>query len=132
MRRRLLIGLAGATLLAVAPGLTAQSVKPSYKPYVEFGTEDSGERVAAKRAYNEAAQRYNQALYEYHVTLERHDRLVETHNDPAADPAEKKRARDQAQALRPRLTELRREVTTRAAAVDQAGRRAAAVGVSTP
>jgi hypothetical protein len=119
-------------LLSPDSGATAQVAKPAYKPYVEFTADDTPQQVAAKRAFNEAAQRYNQALYDYHVTLERHDRLVERHNDPAADPAERHRARADALSLRSRLADLRRDVTARATAVDQAARRAAVLGVSTP
>lgn len=130
--RRLAGTVAGAIAAAVlwGAGVTAQPAKPDYLPYVEFSPEDTPQQIALKQGYNEAIQRYNQTLYDYVVTLERHNRLADAHNN-SADPAERKRARDEAQPLRVRLEELRRAVTARAAAVDQAARRAAAGGVST-
>jgi hypothetical protein len=128
LRRRL--GIVAATIFALHAGVAAQPAKPNYLGYEEFSPRDTPERIAAKGEFNQAAQRYNQALYEYHVTLERHDRLVEIHNDGATDPAERKKAREEAEALRAKLGELRREVTTRAAKVDEARRRAAALGLS--
>lgn len=124
-----LVILAAAVLALVATP-AAQPAKPSYLPFAEFGPQDTREHVAAKRDYNQAVQRYNQALYEYHVALERHDRLVEVYNAATTDPAERKRARDEAERLRGKLGELNREVNARAAQVDQAWRRAADAGVS--
>ena len=124
-----LVILAAAVLALVAtPG--AQPAKPTYLPFAEFGPQDSREHITAKHDYNQAIQRYNQALYEYHVTLERHDRLVEVYNAATTDPAERKRARDEADRLRGKLGDLSREVKARAAQVDQAWRRAADAGVS--
>ncbi len=121
--------LAGALLLALAARADAQPAKPSYLPYAEFAADDAPQAVGFKRAYNDAVQRYNQSLYDYHVTLEKHDRLVELYNT-SADAAAKKKARDEAEALRARLATLRRDVLNRATAVDEAARRAAAGGVS--
>jgi hypothetical protein len=128
---RTLGGLLAAALAAIvlAGPAVAQLTKPNYLPFAEFTAGDSPERTAVKRGYNDAVNRYNQALYEYHVTLENHDRLVDAYNG-STDPAERKKVRDEAEALRARLATLRREVTNRAAAVDQAARRAAAAGVS--
>ena len=122
---RVLAGL----LLAVAVTASAQPAKPKYLPYVEFAPEDPPQTVGLKRGYNDAVQRYNQALYDYHVTLDRHDRLVEQYN-ASADPAEKRKTREEAESLRTRLGVLRRDVLARATAVDDAARRAAAAGVS--
>ncbi len=129
---RVILGMAVAAVLAGALTLDAQPAKPDYKRYAEFAPEDTQSRIAVKRAYNEAAQSYNQVLYEYYVTLEKHDRLVDVHGNSAVDAAERKRARDEAQALRGKLADLGRLVKTRAATVDQASRRAAELGVSTP
>ncbi len=117
-----------AGTLAVVGSIDAQAAKPSYLGYAEFAPDDTAQAVALKQAYNRAAQRYNQALYEYLVTLDAHDRLVDAHN-ASHDPAAKKQARDAAQPLRAKLADLRRQVTSRAAAVDEAARRAAAGGV---
>jgi hypothetical protein len=122
--------LAVAVLVVAATSPDAEPVKPSYLPFAEFGPQDTREHVAAKGDYNQAVQRYNQALYEYHVALERHDRLVEVYNAAATDPAERKRARDEAEPLRGKLADLNREVNARAAQVDQAWRRAADAGAS--
>jgi hypothetical protein len=124
-------GLAAALLsaaVAVAAQQPTQTVKPSYLAYAEFKPDDTPQNVALKRAYNDAVQRYNQSLYDYHVTLEKHDRLVETYNG-SIDPVERKKAREEAEGLRGRLAGLRRDVTSRAALVDEAARRAAAGGV---
>ena len=121
--------LAFATGAAAQPATPDQKAAPAYLSYAEFSPEDTAAKVVLKRAYNEAVQRYNQALYGYHVTLEKHDRVVDVHNQ-ATDPAERKKAREEAEALRARLAALRREVTSRAAAVDEAWRRAAAGGVT--
>ncbi|MGH7320436.1 MAG: hypothetical protein ACRELA_12530 [Candidatus Rokuibacteriota bacterium] len=129
---RVIFGVAVVAFVAGALTLDAQPAKPDYKRYAEFAPEDTQSRIAVKRAYNEAAQSYNQALYDYYVTLEKHDRLVEVHANSSVDAAERKRARDQAQTLRVKLADLGRLVTTRAATVDQASRRAAELGVSTP
>ena len=118
-----------ALLLALAVAASAQPAKPKYLPYVEFAPEDSPQAVGLKRGYNDAVQRYNQALYDYHVTLDRHDRLVEQYN-ASVDPAGKRKTREEAESLRGRLATLRRDVLTRATAVDEAARRAAAGGVS--
>lgn len=119
----------GLLVLAATAAPAADPIQPKYLPYVEFTTEDTSERIALKKAYNDAVLAYNQALYDYLVTLERHDRLVDIHNT-SSDEAERKRARDQAQGFRTRLAELRRDVSTRASLVDQVGRRAAAAGIS--
>jgi hypothetical protein len=121
--------LLAALLLSLAVTAGAQPAKPKYLPYVEFAADDSPQAVGLKRGYNDAVQRYNQALYDYHVTLDRHDRLVEQYN-ASADPAQKRKARDEAETLRTRLAALRRDVLARAAAVDEAARRAAAGGVT--
>lgn len=139
MRRARFVGrlaacLATAGVLACAgpiagqPAQPAPSVKPKYLAYLDFAATDSPEVVSLKHAYNDAVSQYNRALYDYFVTLERHDRLVELHAS-SPDPAEKRKARDDARPLRARLTELSREVKTRATAVDQAARRAAVGGV---
>jgi hypothetical protein len=119
-----------ATVLGIAPSPGAQIARPDYLPFAEFGSQDTREQIAAKRDYNQAIHRYNQALYEYHVTLERHDRLTEIHNAPATDPAERQRARAEAERLRVKIADLAGDVKTRAAEVDQAWRRAADAGVS--
>lgn len=116
-------------LLAGGARAQPQPTKPEYLPYVKFSPADTPQQVSLKHAYNEAVQRYNQARYDYLVTLERHNRLVDVHNT-STDPTEKKRAREEAQPLRAKLEDLRRSVTVRAGAVDQAARRAAAGGVS--
>lgn len=122
--------LAATTLVlgATAPA-AAQAAKPSYLPYVEFSPQDTAPQVTAKQTYNEAVLRYNQTLYDYHVTLEQHDQLVELYNNGSISPADRQKARDQAVQLRTKLNALRREVTSRAAARDEAARRAAATGV---
>jgi hypothetical protein len=118
------------TVVAVlAVPVLAQPARPNYLPFADFSNDDSGDAVALKRGYNDAVQRYNQGLYDYHVTLEKHDRLVDQHNR-TIDPAEQKKAREEAQGLRTRLGVLRREVTAQAKAVDEAWARAAARGVS--
>jgi hypothetical protein len=128
--RRLAVGGALALLIAsLAVPVFAQPNRPTYLPYAEFATDDNGEVVTLKRGYNDAVQRYNQGLYDYHVTLEKHDRLVEVHNR-SIDPAEQKKAREEAQGLRTRLGVLKRDVTAMARAVDEAWARAAAKGVS--
>jgi hypothetical protein len=124
-------GVLTALVLALAATAGAEPAKPSYLPYAEFAGNDTPQAVGLKRAYNDAIQRYNQSLYDYHVTLEKHDQLVDAHNR-STDSAERKKARDDAEALRARLTALRRDITTRAAAVDEAGRRAVAGGVTLP
>jgi hypothetical protein len=121
--------LAASTVGAACPA-PAEVAKPSYLPFAQFGSQDTREHIAAKRDYNQAVHRYNQALYEYHVTLERHDRLTELHNAAATDPAERQRAREEAERLRVKIGDLGRDVKTRAAEVDQAWRRAAGAGVS--
>lgn len=132
---RLLGGAALAGLVALGagaaaqPGAPAAKAAPQYLSYAEFGADDPPGTVALKRAYNEAVQRYNQSLYDYHVTLERHDQLVDLHNR-STDPAEKRKTRDEAAALRGRLATLGRDVRTRAGLVDEAARRAAAGGVT--
>lgn len=114
---------------AVGGTLGAEPAKPEYLPYTAFTSDDSAGHIALKQAYNDAVLRYNQALYDYHVTLERHDQLVEIHNG-SSDPVERQRAREQATPLRARLTVLRREVISRAGAVDLAVSRAAGGGVT--
>ena len=130
LRTRLLARGAVALLVAaLAVPVLAQPPRPNYLPFADFSNDDSGEVVALKRGYNDAVQRYNQGLYDYHVTLEKHDRLVDQHNR-TIDPAEQKKAREEAQGLRTRLGVLRRDVTAQAKAVDEAWARAAARGVS--
>ena len=129
MRWWLLARGALALLVAAAVPVLAQPSRPNYLPYADFSGDDSGQVVSLKRAYNDAVQRYNQSLYDYHVTLERHDRLVDLHNN-TTDPAEQKKAREEALALRTRLGTLRRDVSTLAKTVDEAGARAAAAGIS--
>lgn len=131
LRARLAAWVLAAGITALAGVATGQAppTRPDYLPYVQFAAGDTAERVALKKAYNEAILSYNQGLYEYHVTLENHNQLVERHNK-STDPAEQKRARDEAQALRAKLTDLRSQVTRLAAAVDEAARKAAAGGVS--
>jgi len=132
---RLWTALALAAAFAAGPGAVAQPATPpsptapKYLSFAEFGTDDTPATVALKRAYNEAVQRYNQSLYDYHVTLERHDRLVDAYNQ-STDGTEKKKARDEAEALRARLGTLGRDVRARAGLVDEAARRAAASGVT--
>lgn len=109
--------------------LDAAPAKPEYLPYAEFTTADTPPQITVKQAYNEAVLRYNQALYDYHVLLEKHDQLVELYNG-SSNPSERQKARDEATPLRAQLAAQRREVTNRAAAVDQAARRAGAAGVS--
>jgi len=120
-----------ALALALAALAGAQSAKPNYLPFAEFAADDAPPAIGLKRAYNEAVQRYNQSLYDYHVTLEKHDFLVDTYNR-STDAAERKKARDEAELLRARLTTLRRDVTARAAAVDEAARRAVGAGIKLP
>jgi hypothetical protein len=124
-------GVLTALALALAATAGAQPAKPNYLPYAEFTGNDTAQAVGLKRSYNEAIQRYNQSLYDYHVTLEKHDQLVDVHNR-STDSAERKKTREEAEALRARLTALRRDITTRAATVDEAGRRAVAGGVTLP
>jgi hypothetical protein len=115
--------------LACAVSVPAQPATPKYLSFAEFTKDDTASTVALKRAYNDAVQRYNDALYEYHVTLDKHDRLVELYNR-STDAAEKKKTREEAEALRVRLAALRRDALTRAASVDDAARKAAAGGVT--
>jgi hypothetical protein len=122
-------GILALLIATLAVPLLAQPNRPTYLPYAEFANEDTSEVVTLKRGYNDAVQRYNQGLYDYHVTLEKHDRLVEIHNR-SIDPAEQKKAREEAQGLRTRLGVLKRDVTAMAKAVDEAWARAAARGVS--
>jgi hypothetical protein len=130
LTRRVPVGGALALLLlTLAVPALAQAPKPNYLSYAEFSGDDTSAAVTLKRGYNEAVQRYNQGLYEYHVTLEKHDRLVDVHNR-STDPAEQKKAREEAQGLRTRLGVLRRDVTSLAKAVDETWARAAAAGVS--
>jgi hypothetical protein len=126
--------LAGALALGMAasgqPSARPASAAPPYLSYTEFAADDTPATVALKRAYNDTVQRYNQSLYEYHVTLERHDRLVDVYNNQSSDPAERRKAREEAEALRVRLNALGRDVRARAGQVDDAARRAAAGGVT--
>lgn len=113
-----------------APGAaTGQPAKPEYLPYAEFASEDTPAANALKRGYNATVLRYNQALYDYHLVLDQHDQLVDLYGSGTASAADRQKARAQATALRARLGALRREVMSRAAAVDRAARRAAAAGV---
>jgi hypothetical protein len=125
-----LVGLAVA--LAAVTGHVAvgqEPRRPLYLPYAAFAPDDTGSHLSAKQAYNDAVERYNKALYDYHVTLGRHDQLVEVHRR-AGTPAEQEKARAAATPLRARLETLSRDVTSLAAAVDQARRRAAQAGVT--
>jgi hypothetical protein len=124
-------GVLAALALVLAATAGAQPAKPNYLPYVDFTSQDTPQAVGLKRSYNEAVQRYNQSLYDYHLTLEKHDQLVDVYNH-STDAAERKRTRDEAEALRARLTALRRDVTTRASAVDEAAHRAVGGGVTLP
>ena len=127
---RLLVGLAVGLAALTGPVAAAQEPqRPQYLPYTEFASDDAASHLAAKQAYNDAVERYNRALYEYHVILGQHDQLVELHNH-AGTPAEQDKARADAAPLRAKLQTLRRDVTTLAAAVDQARRRAAQAGVT--
>jgi len=127
---RLLIGLAVGVAAFAGPAATAQGPqRPQYLPFVEFAPDDTASHLAAKQAYNDAVERYNKALYDYHVTLGQHDQLVELHNR-AGTPAEQEKARADAAPLRAKLQTLRRDVTTLAATVDQARRRASQAGVT--
>ena len=63
------------------------------------------------------------------MTLGQHDQLVEQHNR-AGTPTEQEKARADAAPLRAKLQTLRRDVTSLAAAVDQARRRASQAGVT--
>jgi hypothetical protein len=131
---RLLIALAVGLAALAGPGTSAQgppsqSQRPQYLPFAEFASDDSAPQVSVKQAYNDAVERYNKTLYDYHVTLGQHDQLVEQHNR-AGTPAEQEKARADASPLRTKLLTLRRDVTTLAAAVDQARRRATQAGVT--
>jgi hypothetical protein len=127
---RLLAGLAlGLASLAGPVAVAQEPQRPQYLPYMEFTSDDSATHLAAKQAYNNAVERYNRALYEYHVTLGQHDQLVELHNR-AGTPAQQEKARADAAPLRAKLQTLRRDVTTLAAGVDQARRRATQAGVT--
>ena len=121
--------LLAAHALGAAGAATAQPAKPEYLPYAEFASEDTAAANAVKRGYNATVLRYNQSLYDYHLVLDQHDRLVDLYGSGTATSGERQKARAQATTLRARLGALRREVTSRAAAVDQAARRAAAAGV---
>jgi hypothetical protein len=122
----LLVGL--ATLAAQAQG--PQAARPQYLPFVEFASEDSAPQVSAKQAYNDAVERYNKALYDYHVTLGQHDQLVDVYNRAGTPAEQQEKARADAAPLRAKLQTLRRDVTTLAAAVDQARRKASQAGVT--
>ena len=128
---RLLIGLAvGLAALAGADAAAQGSQRPLYLPFAEFAPDDSAPQLSAKQAYNDAVERYNKALYDYHVTLGQHDQLVDLYNRTGTPTAEQERARADAAPLRAKLQTLRRDVTTLAAAVDQARRRATQAGVT--
>jgi hypothetical protein len=127
---RPLVGLAvGVVVLGASVAGAQNAPRPQYLPFAEFTTDDAPSHVAAKQAYNDAVERYNKALYDYHVTLGQHDQLVELHNR-ARTPAEQEKARADAAPLRAKLQTLRRDVTSLAAAVDDARRRATQVGVT--
>lgn len=118
------------SLLAVpGAGAATATPKPEYLPYLEFAADEGASRVAAKQAYNDAAERYNKALYDYYVTLERHDQLVDTYNRSPV-PAEQQKARSEARPLRQKLDRLAAEVKTLARTVDQARQRAVRAGVT--
>ena len=129
---RLLVGVLVGLAALIGAGTSAQGPQaqsPQYLPFAEFAPEDSTQRVSAKQAYNDAVERYNKALYDYHVTLSQHDQLVDAGNS-AGTPAEQEKARADAAPLRAKLQTLRRDVTTLAAAVDQARRKASLAGVT--
>lgn len=129
--RRAAAGLAGLLLglVAVGPARAQSCETPHYLPYAQFTGDDAAGHVASKQAYNAAVERYNRAIYDYCVTWTRHSQLVELYNR-SASPGERERARAEAGPLRGQLETLRREVASRAAAVDQARRRAAETGAS--
>jgi hypothetical protein len=127
---RLAAALAVGLVLAPVGPAAAQPApsQPKYLAYLEFAGSDPAEIVTLKRAYNDAVAKYNRALYEYWVTLERVNRLVDLHA-ASSDPAVKKKARDEAEPLRAKLTVLGREVRSLASGVDEAARRATSGGV---
>jgi hypothetical protein len=125
-----LVGLAVGVAVLAGSGAGAQTPpRPQYLPFAEFTSDEAPSHVEAKQAYNTAVERYNKALYDYHVTLGEHDQLVERHNR-AGTPAEQEKARADAAPLRAKLQTLRRDVTSLAAAVDDARRRASQAGVT--
>jgi len=123
-----LVGLA-ALIGSGAPAQGPQAQSPQYLPFAEFAPNDSAGQRSARQAYNDAVERYNKALYDYHVTLGQHDLLVEAYNRAVA-PAEREKARADAAPLRARLQTLRHDVTTLAAGVDQARRKASQTGIT--
>ena len=123
-----MVGLA-ALIGSGAPAQGPQAQSPQYLPFAEFALDDSAVQRSARQAYNDAVEQYNKALYDYHVTLGRHDQLVDAHNR-AGTPAEREKARADAVPLRARLQTLRHDVTTLAAAVDHARRKASQTGVT--
>jgi hypothetical protein len=133
MRRpvRLLVASAiGLASLAGLDGGAQTSPRPQYLPFAEFNNDDAPSHVVAKQAYNSAVEKYNKALYDYHVTLGQIDQLVELHNRAGTPVEQQEKARADATPLRAKLQTLRRDVTSLAAAVDDARRRASQAGVT--
>jgi hypothetical protein len=131
--RLLAAAVLGLATLAGSGALFAQgpaAPRPQYLPFAEFAPDDSAAQVSAKQAYNDAVERYNKALYDYHVTLGQINQLADAHNQAGVSAAEREKARAEATPLRAKLQTLRQDVTTLAAAVDRARRRASQTGVS--
>jgi hypothetical protein len=128
---RLLVALAvGLVSLAGPDGGAQTTPRPQYLPFAEFTNDDAPSHVAAKQVYNSAVEKYNKALYDYHVTLGQIDQLVELHNRAGTPVEQQEKARADAAPLRVKLQTLRRDVTSLAAAVDDARRRATQAGVT--
>jgi hypothetical protein len=127
---RLLVALVVGLATTVASAQGGGAARPQYLPFAEFSSDESASHVAIKQGYNEAVERYNKALYAYHVILGQHDQLVEQASRSQTTPAEREKARADAAPLRARLQTLRGEVTSLAAAVDQARQRASQAGVT--
>jgi hypothetical protein len=133
-RARVLIVLAAGFASLIGPAArcqTPQAPAPQYLPFSEFAAGDSDAQRSARQGYNDSVERYNKALYDYHVTLAQINQLADVHNSPTATAAERDKARADSAPLRTKLEALRRDVTTLAAAVDQARRQASQAGVTT-
>jgi hypothetical protein len=129
---RLVVGVLVGLAPLIGSGTAAQrpqDQRPQYLRFAEFASGDSAVQRSAKQAYNDTVERYNKALYDYHVTLGQHDQLVDVYNR-AGTPTDREKARADAAPLRSRLQTLRHDVTTLAAAVDQARRKASQAGVT--
>ena len=130
------VGLLGGAALLVGSVARAQCPQstppqaPQYLPFSEFAAEDTEAQRSARQAYNDAVERYNKTLYDYHVTLGQLNQLADMNNCQTATPSERDKARADAAPLRAKLQTLRRDVTSLAAAVDQARRRASQSGVT--